>query len=147
MEHVEAMKLNLPKALVCGLLMIPANLACVASVRGAEGDARAPVRVEVAGGRIFTAQIDDRTDAELLWLRSRWGSVGVLRPIRWDLVVGAQRAGRDLSAEELRREALAARRENPFQQEGGQGVRRIVVPGARQPARNTRSGEIPAPPL
>jgi hypothetical protein len=67
------------------------------------------VTVRLAGGRSFTAAIDPRSDSTKLWLRFSADSTTILRPIAWTAVVAATAEGRDLTVDDLRRRAEAAR--------------------------------------
>ena len=60
------------------------------------------VVVEGASGRSFTGTIDSRTDDTRLWLRWRHGTISILRPIRWERVVGGEYEGRRLPGDEFR---------------------------------------------
>ncbi|HUT11331.1 MAG TPA: hypothetical protein VMY42_12600 [Thermoguttaceae bacterium] len=111
------MKTNLSIGLLCGLLVMVmvigspdrSNLAAAAApslvvppLVVPQPTAAGQIRVELVSGRVFTAQLDAWTDAQLLWLRWERGSVVLRRPIRWDRVVRANVAGEELSGEEFR---------------------------------------------
>jgi hypothetical protein len=61
------------------------------------------LQVELKSGRIYEAEMDARTSDERLWLR--FGSPGAYlwRGVSWEHVARAERDGKALSAEELRR--------------------------------------------
>ncbi|HZZ73898.1 MAG TPA: hypothetical protein VFE24_16720 [Pirellulales bacterium] len=61
-----------------------------------------PVSVQLRSGRTFTAEIDQRSSAQKLWLRFDRPQATVWRPIDWDRVVAAQQGDRTLTAAELR---------------------------------------------
>jgi hypothetical protein len=48
--------------------------------------AQANVRIEVESGRVFSGQVDFRTDDERLWLRSESAGIRVTRPVQWPAV-------------------------------------------------------------
>ncbi|HZZ29529.1 MAG TPA: hypothetical protein VFE46_16135 [Pirellulales bacterium] len=61
-----------------------------------------PIAVAVHSGRIFTGEVDSRTDGSQLWLRYSEPGLTLYRPIDWDNIVLAQRGDRQLSAVELK---------------------------------------------
>ncbi len=48
---------------------------------------RGSVTVETSSGRRFSGDVDARSNADCLWLRSTYGKSWILRPIRWHRVV------------------------------------------------------------
>ena len=65
--------------------------------------ARGPrVTVQLASGRSFTAQVDNRTDDRRLWLRFVRKNAILLRPIAWSSIIIASYEGDLLNHEQLR---------------------------------------------
>ena len=101
-ELVENPSLWIWESVRRGLLLGVALLAATAGgdrpAWAAEIPEEGQVRVLLASGRHFTAEIDRRTDATTLWLR--WGQeTGViLRPIDWGRVVQVEIAGETFPA-------------------------------------------------
>jgi hypothetical protein len=58
----------------------------------------------VSSGRTFTGEVDRRTDAVSLWLRSGRGTSEILRPIDWYAVRGVRAGERTLSTSQFREE-------------------------------------------
>jgi hypothetical protein len=79
----------------------------------AEVAAEGQVRVLLASGRHFTAEVDRRTDATTLWLRWSQGTGVILRPIGWDRVVQVEIAGAVFSGHVVRQAVISVRRELP----------------------------------
>ena len=98
--------------LAAALAIAAAGGACPASA--AESDAEGQVRVLLASGRQFTAEVDRRTDAATLWLRWGQGTAVILRPIAWGRVVRMEIAGQTFSGEIVRRAVILVRRELPL---------------------------------
>lgn len=65
-----------------------------------------PLTVKVASGRVFSAEVDPRSDAACLWLRWGTGSTMLLRPIRWERVLQIGLADRTYSGEEFRQAVI-----------------------------------------
>jgi len=63
------------------------------------------LRVSLASGREFAGQVDARTDADRLWLRSEGTAIEVVRPIDWQRITGAKLGGRQLGIAELKQMA------------------------------------------
>jgi len=149
LENALLMKTNLPIGLLCGLLGVLIGLSGWLSAEAVSAPAAAPraiapppvvsgdriggdpIRVELASGRVFVADLDARTDAEVLWLRWQRGTVVLRRPIRWDRVVRAKVGGEELSGEEFRKMVEAVRREHPRDAKKATPPKRMVIPGAR----------------
>ena len=131
------MKTNLPISLLCGLWLslmgLPGRAATEPAV-GQDREAERPISVEVASGRTFGGQLDARTDAVQLWLRSGRGSTVLLRPIQWDRVVQVHVAGQDLSGEEFRQIVEAVKPDTPTPKQAAAPQNKIVIKGS------TRSG-------
>lgn len=134
------MKTNLPIGLLCGLLFsltgLPGRTTAEPAVGQDQQDQKQQksISVAVASGRTFTGQLDARTDAAELWLRSRRGAALLLRPIRWDGVVQVRVADRVLSGEEFRQIVQAVKPEAPAPKETPAAEEKTAVKGA------TRSG-------
>lgn len=60
------------------------------------------ITVRLRSGRSFTAAVDERTDGECLWLRFDKGTSHVLRPVAWNNIAAAWRAGQRLDPDDLR---------------------------------------------
>ncbi len=60
-----------------------------------------PIAVAVESGRIFTGEVDARTNDTQLWLRQTQPGITLNRLIDWNSIVLAQRDERQLSAAEL----------------------------------------------
>jgi hypothetical protein len=60
------------------------------------------ITVHLKSGRRFVAQVDRRTDQRYLWLRFGDKTAVILRPVRWDRVITASIAGRNVSHDKLR---------------------------------------------
>jgi hypothetical protein len=101
------------RGLLLGAALVAAAAGGTRSAWAAEIPEEGQVRVLVASGRRFTAEIDRRTDAATLWLR--WGQeTGViLRPIDWDRVVQVEIAGEKFSRDVVRQAVILVRRELP----------------------------------
>jgi hypothetical protein len=69
--------------------------------------------VHLVGGRMFTAELDARTNEADLWLQWRRGTISLGRPIRWDRVVRVELSGQTFSGEAVRQAVVALRRETP----------------------------------
>ena len=80
----------------------------------AENAAEGQVRVLLASGRHFTAEMDRRTDASTLWLRWSEGTGVILRPIDWDRVVEMRIAGETFSGHVARQAVIFVRQEFPL---------------------------------
>lgn len=76
------------------------------AMAGPTEDIARPLAVTVASGRVFTGQLDPRTDDSRLWLRWTHGTISVLRPIDWDRVVEVRSDGDTVAANDLRRAAV-----------------------------------------
>ena len=63
-----------------------------------------PIVVGVASGRVFTGEIDRRSNHDQLWLRTEQSGISIRRPVDWDGIVVIRSAGRELSVEQLRAE-------------------------------------------
>lgn len=59
------------------------------------------VAVGLASGRVFVGEVDPRTDAEQLWLRTEGPGIVFCRPIRWERILLARCGDQELSSEEL----------------------------------------------
>jgi hypothetical protein len=59
--------------------------------------------VNAASGRVFTGEVDPRTDEQTLWLRGGKTNAFVVRPIEWRRVVSVEAKGKQLTADEFRR--------------------------------------------
>jgi hypothetical protein len=143
-------------------LLLAAALAVAAAggtrpALAAEIPAEAQVRVLLASGRQFTAELDRRTDAATLWLRWGQGTDVILRPIDWDRVVRVEIAGETFSGDVLRRAVILVRQElplasNPPRQmppaaEPAEPSTRPAGPSSILPRPNTVAGEaVTAPP-
>ena len=110
---------------VFAVLMI---LSFLTAAQGVAADEPALVQVNLASGRVFTAAVDVRSDAETLWLRFESGAVRLWRPVKWDHVSNIHgRQGELTKAETL---ALASRAtERPLRR---QDVRADDRPMAQQ---------------
>jgi hypothetical protein len=64
-----------------------------------------PIAVAVASGRIFTGEVDSRTDDAALWLRITQPGMSLCRRIAWENIVLAERGAHELSAAQLRAQA------------------------------------------
>lgn len=93
---------------VATCLALCAVLSAAASQAGAE-----PITVSVKSGRRFTAEIDERSNADKLWLRFSKESSSILRPIEWSSITEIQRDGEPLSIEQVRAQAVAANAASP----------------------------------
>jgi hypothetical protein len=104
-ETAVTIKTNIPVVLLLGLALcgLSASLA-IATDAGTDTPPpeMQPVSVEVASGRIFTGEVDGRTNEQRLWMRSGSDSIVLLRPIQWDRVVAARAAGLELSGKQFR---------------------------------------------
>ena len=59
------------------------------------------VAVGLASGRVFVGEVDPRTDAEQLWLRTEGPGIVFCRPIRWERILLARCGDQEYSSEEL----------------------------------------------
>ena len=86
--------------------MVPVILALLVS--SAVGDIwnTPSLTVHLASGRQFTGQLDPRSDGDWLWLRMGSPSAYVVRPIAWDRVVRAERAGEIVPVAQLQEDVL-----------------------------------------
>ena len=88
-----SLSLSAASALAVGAtLLISPELA-----RGGE-----PVTVQARDGRVLTGEVDARTDADLLWLRSTAPSIVMRSAIRWTSVVKARHGDREFEPAEFR---------------------------------------------
>ncbi len=115
------------------LISLPGRAATEPAV-GQDQKQKKSISVEVASGRTFGGQLDARTDAVQLWLRSGRGSAVLLRPIQWDRVVQVHVAGQDLSGEEFQRIVNKVKPEAPAPKQTTARQNEIVIKGS------TRSG-------
>ena len=96
------MTTNLPIRLLCGFsLALSGVVGLGAPPSDAAERSKAPVTVEAASGRTFTAEVDSRTDSAQLWLRWGLGSMVLIRPVDWEQVVEVQAGGERLSGEQF----------------------------------------------
>jgi len=132
------MKTNLPIGLLCGLTFSLAGWRAATEPALAQDQQdqkqQKSIAVEVASGRTFTGQLDARTDAAELWLRSRQGAAVLLRPIRWDRVVQVRVADQVVSGEEFQQIVKAVKPESPARKESPDTQSGPVIHGP------TRSG-------
>jgi hypothetical protein len=63
------------------------------------------IAVGLASGRVFTGEIDSRTDNDILWLRAQLNGATILRPISWQRVLLARIGNEELTSEELQTRA------------------------------------------
>lgn len=94
------MKTIVTIGLLCGI-------GCVAAPAGALADggpdgARQGVLVEVLGGRVFTGEVDPRSDENSLWLCSNRGPSAIFRPLEWNCIAAVELAGLRFTTEEFR---------------------------------------------
>jgi hypothetical protein len=99
---------------------------------GAESSAGLPVTLELVGGERLTAEVDDRTSSQQLWLRYAYGQAQVLRAIEWDRIARATVKREDLDAAAFRAMALQLR--SPYEPPS----RLRPSPGAEAPAQPDR---------
>jgi hypothetical protein len=66
------------------------------------------VSVQLDDGKHLRAQVDERTNADRLWLRFGSGSVVILRSIEWNRITEAQHDGASIDHDTLREFASAA---------------------------------------
>lgn len=71
------------------------------------------VVVHMVSGRVFTAELDARTDEADLWLQWRRGKITLGRPVQWDYISRVELAGDDFAGEAVRQAVVALRREAP----------------------------------
>jgi len=119
---------------LCGLwLLAAASAPALAREPQDAGRLRAPVTVELASGRSFTAHVDRRTDRSRLWLRWSRDSAWLLRPIAWDRIRQVQVGPKTLTVEQFRALVEASRPDViPLPAEGRSN--RIVSRGETYPA-------------
>ena len=65
------------------------------------------IAVGLASGRVFTGEIDPRTNSDTLWLRADLDGATVLRPISWQRVLLARIGNEELTAGELQSRAAS----------------------------------------
>ena len=127
------MKTNLPISLLCGLWLsligLPGRAATGPAV-GQDQKEEKSISIEVASGRTFGGQLDARTDAARLWLRSGRGAAVLLRPIQWDRVVQVHVAGQDLSGEEFQQIVNKVKPEAPAPKQTAARQNEIVIKGS-----------------
>ena len=112
------MKTSLSIGLLCGLsVTLIGTAVLLADGPAGPQDAKRRIAVRLASGRTFTAELDTRTDASLLYLRWRQGSASILRPIQWDRVVRVHVAGGQLSGGEFHELVKQWRRDVPVRPE------------------------------
>lgn len=127
------MKTNFPVSLLCGLLLLLIGLTGRATAEpgvGQEQREAESISVELTSGRIFAGELDARTDASQLWLRSERGSAVLRRPIQWDRVVQVRVAGQDLSGEELRQIVETVKPDSAGGKEQAAKQNKIVIKGS-----------------
>jgi hypothetical protein len=88
---------------ICVFLGVLAASSLGAAAASPAEDIAGPVAVTVASGRVFTGQLDPRTDDSRLWLRWTHGTITLLRPIDWARVVEVQSDGNTVPAADFRR--------------------------------------------
>ncbi len=97
---MEPMKLNKGILHKCALMLgMPIVLAVTVVPTGARAE---QVVVGVESGRVFSGEIDKRTNRDQLWLRTENSSTQISRPIDWKRVSVIRSGGRELSIEDLR---------------------------------------------
>lgn len=101
------------------------------------------VTLEFQGGRSVTAEIDARTDRQLLWLRTSEASIVFRRSVPWERIVSASHAGRTISVDELRQAAEDWKSELPAAE---LEPKRQEKPSKRPKCRGALP-HLPSPPL
>jgi hypothetical protein len=102
-------------------------------VLAVEIPAEGQIRVVLASGRHFTAELDHRTDAATLWLRWGQGTGVILRPIDWDRVVRVEIAGETFSGDVVRQAVILVHRELPLARKPVSGTGWQAASGTREP--------------
>lgn len=69
--------------------------------------------VHLVGGRVFTGELDTRTNEADLWLQWRRGTISLGRPIRWDRISRVELSGQTFSGEAVHQAVVDLRRESP----------------------------------
>jgi hypothetical protein len=129
------MKTSLPTSLLCGLLLCLVGFSGRAGVElalGQDSQQADTISVRVASGRVFVGQLDARTDAGQLWLRSGHDSLVLLRPIQWDRVVQVSVADQDLSGEEFRQIVRTVKPADPASETRVAGPKEITITGGHE---------------
>jgi hypothetical protein len=109
------------------------------------------VTVRLASGRVLTGNIGPRTDASLLWLCTRRGSIELARPVEWEQVVQAALLGQTLTGGQLRQAVADVRRDLPAQAEVPPNRMLVLIgkPNADGPAvlpsRMSQKAYVPSP--
>lgn len=81
-------------------------LVSVSLLAGDTTTAAETVTVHLLSGRSFTGQVDEKSDADTLWMRfESAGRIKVLRPIAWHRVRSAEVGEQSLSGAEFQRQA------------------------------------------
>ena len=115
-------------------ILLPLPLAFAFALTSHVAQAGESVTVELRGGRSVTAEIDARTDGQLLWLRTSEDSIVFRRSILWEQIVRAVHAGRALSVDELRQSVDAWKSELPIAESQPKDQARVIRRPACEPA-------------
>src|SRR5438270_4272612 len=63
------------------------------------------IAVGLASGRVFSGEVDPRTNDDFLWLRAQRNGAMILRPISWQRILLARIGDEELTSDELRSRA------------------------------------------
>ncbi len=128
----------------CLPLVIAAGWLAPSAAAGGE-----TVAVGLASGRVFVGEVDPRTNAQQLWLRSEKPGIAICRPIDWDRILLARHGDQELSGDELRAAADDLKSAPPEQLEGGDSKSLPSPPAPHQDESAAAEGRnvepLPAP--
>jgi hypothetical protein len=120
----------LPNAFRYVLILLVITVGAVGPVwadPAADPQSEAPVTVDLRSGRTFSAALDRRTTAEVLWLRWQQGAASVLRPIAWDRVERVRAGASSYDGGTFQRMVEQVRQELASEQTAGSGATKAAT--------------------